>query len=134
MTKLEQARERFRNDRYATQATGIVIEAVDKNYAKVSLKIEDRHLNANDLLMGGVPMVMSDFCFAVASNFENTPTVTLSCSTSFMAGARGNTLFAEAHCLKDGRTTCFYEVSITDDLGTDIARVSITGHKLPVKE
>ncbi|MBQ9504049.1 MAG: PaaI family thioesterase [Lachnospiraceae bacterium] len=130
MTKLERAREIFQNDRYATQATGIVIEEVDKNYARVSLKIEDRHLNANNLLMGGVPMVMSDFCFAVASNFENTPTVTLSCTTSFMAGLKGDTLFAEARCLKDGRSTCFYEVSITDDLGTDIAKVSITGHKM----
>lgn len=129
MTKLERAREIFQNDRYATQATGIVIEAVDKNYAKVSLKVEDRHLNANNFLMGGVPMVMSDFCFAVASNFENTPTVTVSCTTSFMSGLKGDTLYAEANCLKDGRNICFYEVLITDNLNTRIAKVSITGHK-----
>lgn len=130
MTKLERAREIFSKDRYAVNATGIVIEAVDKNYARVSLKIEDRHLNANDSLMGGVPMVMSDFCFAVASNFENTPTVTLSCNVSFMSALKGDTLYAEANCLKDGKSTCFYEVIITDNLGTDIARLNITGHKM----
>ncbi len=130
MDKLERAREFFRNDRYATDATGLVIEEVDKNYSLISLHIEDRHLNANNLLMGGVLLAMSDFCFAVASNFENTPTVTLSANAQFLSQAKGTDLYARAHCIKDGRTTCFYEIDIEDNLKTLVAKVDITGHKL----
>lgn len=38
MTDLEKAREFFKDDRYATEATGIVIEEVEEHYAKCSLK------------------------------------------------------------------------------------------------
>ena len=46
MTKLEKARDFFANDKYATEATGIVIEEVSEKYAKCSLKLNDIHKNA----------------------------------------------------------------------------------------
>jgi len=36
-------------------------------------------------------------------------------------------LYAEAKLIKDGRTNCFYDVFVYDDLGKDIAVVSFTG-------
>jgi hypothetical protein len=33
-------------------------------------------------------------------------------------------------CRKDGRTSCVYQVNITDDLGRDIAQAVVTGFKL----
>ena len=37
---------------------------------------------------------------------------------------------AEAVCLKDGRTTAYYEIRIKDELGNTAAVVSTTGYKL----
>ena len=42
----ESAREFFKNDRYATDATGIEIMEARENYAKVCLKTEEKHQNA----------------------------------------------------------------------------------------
>ena len=33
-------------------------------------------------------------------------------------------------CIKDGRQTCFYEVNVVDELGTEIARVTVEGYKI----
>ena len=45
MNYLERAREFFRNDHYATDATGIVIEKACDGYSEISLKIDKRHQN-----------------------------------------------------------------------------------------
>ena len=42
-------------------------------------------------------------------------------------GARGP---QAANVVKDGRKTCFYEVQVTDDLGTRIAAVAVSGYKI----
>ena len=70
MSDLQRAREFFQNDKYATKATGIVIEHVEENYAKCSLKIGDDHKNALGNVMGGVCFTLADFVFAVATNFD----------------------------------------------------------------
>ena len=40
---LEEAREFFAQDRYATKATGIVIDEIGDRYSKVSLQLQDHH-------------------------------------------------------------------------------------------
>ncbi len=129
---LERAREIFKEDRYAVTVTGIEIDEVSPGHSKVSLKLDGRHKNAAGALMGAVPYTMADFAFAVATNIKEMNTVTLSSSIVYMNPCRGNTLFAEARCLKDGKKTCFYEVLITDDTGAVIARVQTTGFKTGV--
>lgn len=128
MTDLERAREFFKNDRYATDATGIVIEEVGENYAKCSLTLDERHLNATGHPMGGVMYTLADFVFAVSTNFgKETVTVTTVSQICYLGAARGKVLYGESRLLKDGRTTCFYEVTITDELGTKVAVVTTTG-------
>ena len=43
---------------------------------------------------------------------------------------RGNKLTAKAACRKDGKTSCVYQVDVTDDLGRDVAQAVVTGFKL----
>ena len=130
MTDLERAREFFGNDRYATDATGIVITEVGEHFARVELDLEERHYNAIDAVMGGVYFTMCDFAFAIASNFDSVPCVTLGTQAIFMNKNKSAHLICEARCIKDGRQTCFYEVNVTDNLGTEIARVTVEGYKL----
>ena len=80
MRTLEEVREFFKNDVYASGTTGIEIEDARPGYAKVTLKIDERHINAVDRVMGAVYYTMADFAFAVATNYEydKSATVTLS--------------------------------------------------------
>ena len=127
MGNLEQAKELFKNDIFATQQTGIEILAAEEGYAKCSLRIEDRHKNAAGQVMGGVFFTMADFAFAIAANFKQPLTVTQTAQIVFLSSAKGSTLYAETEKIRSGRKTCFYKILISDDTGEDIAYVTVTG-------
>ena len=128
MTKLEEARQIFAADKYATDASGIVIEEVGENYAKCSMKLTDIHRNAFGGVMGGAIYTLADFTFAVASNFDKEKlTASLVGNATFLAMSRGSVLYGESKLIKDGRQNCFYDIRVYDDLGKDIATVSFTG-------
>ncbi|MBP5384741.1 MAG: PaaI family thioesterase [Lachnospiraceae bacterium] len=128
MDKLEQAREMFAKDRFATEQTGAVVEEVAPNHAKCSMKITDQHRNAYGSVMGGAIYTLADFAFAVASNFDHEKAcVSINGNAVFLSASRGSVLYAEADLLKDGKNNCFYEVNVYDDLDRLIAVVSFTG-------
>lgn len=133
MRDLEEARNYFKDDRFATEASGIIIEAVDDGYAKCSMKIEDRHRNAVNQVMGGAIYTLADFVFAVATNTKDHWTVTTVSQISYIGTVKGDTLYGESRCIKDGRRTCFYEIEIKDDLDNLIAVVSTSGSHLEKK-
>ncbi|MCR5487525.1 MAG: PaaI family thioesterase [Lachnospiraceae bacterium] len=134
MSRLEEAREIFSKDLYATKLSGIRIEEVGENSAVCSMPLTKEHRNAYGGIMGGAIYTLADFAFAVASNFgRESLTVSLVGQASFLSMSHGSMLTAKARLIKDGRTNCFYEVEVTDDLGKDIALVSFTGSHLPKK-
>lgn len=127
MNNTEKAREIFGNDVYASQLTGIEILEAEAGYAKCALKIENKHKNALGQVMGGVFFVMADFAFAIASNFEQPPTVTQTSQIVYLSPVKGNTLYATTEKIRSGRSTCFYKISITDDTGALCAYVTTSG-------
>ena len=133
MKSLEQLREFFSHDRYATETTGIeILEAAD-GYAKVGLEVREGHMNAGNRVMGAVYYTMADFAFAVASNPDagDAPiTFTLSSQINFLTAAKGRYLTAEARAVRKGRCTSFYAAEIRDELGTLIATVSSNGFRM----
>ena len=130
MNYLERAREFFSNDHYATDATGIVIEKACDGYSEISLKIDTRHQNGIGQVMGAVYSTLVDFSFAIASNFDRPMTVTLQSSITFMNACRGDILFASCRRANEGGHTCFYDVHVTDNVGTQIVQATVTGYKL----
>ncbi len=131
MSRLEEAREMFSKDLYATKLSGITIEEVGENYAKCAMKLTEDHKNAYGGIMGGAIYTLADLAFAVASNFDKpASTVSLVGTATFLSMTRGSILYAEASLIKDGKTNCFYDVRVYDDLGRDIAVVSFTGAHL----
>lgn len=133
MKTIEEIRNFFAEDIYATETTGIeILEAAD-GYAKVGLQLDRRHMNAANRVMGAVFYTMADFAFAVACNSDTTDgplTVTLSSQINFLSGVRGTRLYAEARVLKEGRRTSFYSIEIRDDLNTLVATVSSNGYRI----
>lgn len=132
MRTLEEVKAFFQNDVYATGTTGIEIVDARPGYAKVALEVDERHMNAGNRVMGAVYYTMADFAFAVANNYEMEEgmTVTLSSQINFLGAARGRILTAEARVIKEGRSTTFYSVEVTDELGTQIATVSSNGFRI----
>ena len=129
MTDIEKAREFFGKDKYATVASGIQIDEIGEHYSKCSMKITDNHKNAYGGVMGGAIFTLADFAFAVASNFNAPQTVSVTSQINFIGMAKGQCLIAESKVIKDGRTTCLYDVFITDELGTKVAYVTVNGMK-----
>ncbi len=127
MSNIDEAKEFFSNDLYASQTTGIEIIAAEPGYAKCSLKIEDRHKNALGQVMGGVFFVMADYAFAIASNFKQPSTVTQTSQIVYLSAVKGTTLYAETEKIRSGRKTCFYKISIYDDTGALNAYVTTSG-------
>ena len=77
--------------------------------------------------MGGAIFTLADLTFAVAANFGGRMTVSISSNISFVGPAKGDVLTSTARCIKSGRSACFYEVEVVDDLGNKVAIVTFTG-------
>ncbi len=128
MPTLEEIRQRFADDRYATETTGIEIREAEPGRAVCAMEIQPRHLNANHVPQGGAVFTLGDFAFAIAANgHSETISVSRQVSITFLAPAKGKVLIAEASCLKAGRRTCLYQVNITDELGTYVAHLAVNG-------
>ena len=127
MTDINEIRQFFENDRYATE-NGMVIDSVGDKTAICSLTVDKRHMNAVGNVMGGVYFTLADFTFAVATNHDEPGIVSLSSTITFNAIARGEKIICEAKQIKWGKTTCVYEMSLTDEKGNLLATVLTTGY------
>lgn len=125
---LEDVRKLFENDRFATE-NGAVIDEIGNLYAKCSLKLTAGHRNALGAVMGGASFTLADFAFAVAANWQNPGVVSLSSNITYLGTAKGESLIAEARCVKNGRATSYYRIDVADDLGNLVAAVTTTGYR-----
>ena len=130
MDYLEWARYTFKDDIFATEAAGIVIDEAREDYSRCSMEIKPKHLNARNTVMGGAIFTLADLAFAVAANSGKPLTVTLNSQISFLGVAKGKKLIAEAKAVKSGKMTCVFTVDITDELGTKVAFADITGMRM----
>lgn len=128
MDTLAECREFFKNDKFA-QLMGAQIEEVGEHYAKCSIKLDERHKNAVGGIMGGVYFTLADFTFAVAANSKKEGVVSLDASISYLGVVKGEMLIAQANCIKNGRTTNYYEIRLTDEKDNMVAVVHMTGFR-----
>ena len=129
LNRLNEVREIFKNDKFATE-NGAIIEEIGENSATCTLIITPTHRNAMGAVMGGVYFTLADFAFAVASNHEKMGCVSLRSDISFLGSAKGEKLIAKAKCIKNGKSTVYYQIDVTDNLGSLIAVVTTTGYNV----
>lgn len=129
LSYLDEVREFFNGDRFATEAAGMEIVDARPDYAKVRMAVQPRHMNAAGYVMGGAIFTMADFAFAIASNMGQKPTVSLSSSIEYVSSTRGPVLFAETECVKQGRAVCFFRINITDGSDRVVAVVETSGYR-----
>ena len=125
----EQAREYFAGDRFAA-VNGMHIEALADGECICSMDIRPDHRNALGGIMGGVIYTLADFAFAAAANQDHSPTVALEAKVNYLTASKGEHLTARAKCIKSGKSTSVFEVTVTDEMGKDVALMLVTGYKL----
>ena len=125
-TPLEEVRDFFSHDLFATQACGCHIVEASHGHAVTQLDIQPVHRNAMGGVMGGAIFTLADYALAVACNIGENPTVSVSNSIEFLSAAKGERLIATCDVDKSGRSLGFYTIDVTDELGTKVARMTAT--------
>jgi len=123
---IEEVRALFANDRFATEACGCRVVEASRGHAVCAFDIADTHRNAQGSIMGGAIFTLADFALAIACNIGEKPTVAVNNSIEFLSASRGSRLIATCDVDKSGRNLGFYTVSVTDDLGTPVAKMTAT--------
>ena len=126
---IEEAREHFKNDRFATNA-GMVIDEMGEDYSVCSVTLNDDHKNAYGGVMGGAIFTLADLAFAVCANQIHSLSVAQQVSINYLSAPKGDKLIARAKCIKNGKTTAVLKVDVTDDTGRDVALFVGTAFKL----
>ena len=129
MKTLEELKEYFEGDRYAIE-NGAEILSVTEGGAVCTMTLSSHHRNARGAVMGGAIFTLADFTFAVAANAAGFPTVTLTSEIHYLTAAKGDRLYAEARCIRDGRSACHYRVTVTDEEKREVAELLVSGFKL----
>jgi len=117
----EKARKLFAGDRFAALA-GIEIIEAKEGYCRASMKIEEKHLNAANVVQGGAIFTLADLAFGVASNSHGQLALAINVNISFLQGNFGGTLYATATEIGEPKRLGAYDVIVTDDDNAIIAR------------
>jgi len=107
----------------------ILTEALGEGTARLSLPVEPHMKNSLGTAHGGVIMSLLDVALCTAARTlhpESVGVVTIDLSTSFIGGATGTRLFAEARVLRDGRSMSFVEAEARNDDGSLVAKAIAT--------
>lgn len=135
MGTLEDVRAFFERATFAGSGSmGIAIDKADEEHAVVSVKADERHMNALGFVHGGVLFTLADVTSAAMIRARGGTAVTMSSDMHFTHPAkRGQTVTAVARARHDGMRICVFDVEITAD-GTPCAFATMTFHKIHGKK
>jgi len=109
------------NDRFASYV-GIKLLEVKPGYAVAKLKIQNKHLNAANIVQGGVTFTLADFAFAAASNSHGQLSLGISAYITYYKPPRGKELIAKANEIHRNGKMSTYHVDVFDENMETIAR------------
>lgn len=110
---------------------GMTLEEVAEDRARLGLPFADHNVTIGDTVHGGAIVSLIDAAAAAAAWAtdrlpDNLRGSTVSLTVNFLAGARGQSLRADARVLRRGSSICFLEVDVSTDAGTSVARGLVT--------
>ena len=128
----------FANDVASRDTMGMQLLECKSGYARISMEIEEKHLNGHRICHGGFIFTLADSTFAFACNSHNKVTVAASCSIEFLKpGQLGDVLTCEGvEQTLNGRHG-IYDMKVTNQESEVIAMfrgksTQIQGAVLPV--
>lgn len=115
------ARKIFARDRYAN-LTGVEIVEAGSGFCRARMKIEDKHLNAANVVQGGAIFTLADLAFAVASNSHGQVAFSVNAHISYLQSVSSGTLYAVASEVGAPRKLGVYDVIVSDDQDRVVAK------------
>ena len=113
----------FERDRFAAFVGAKLVE-VKPGYAKAMLEISDKHLNAADIVQGGVTFTLADLAFAAASNSHGQVSLGVNANISYFRPPKGKILVAEAKEISITNKLANYNIDVFDENREHIARLT----------
>jgi uncharacterized protein (TIGR00369 family) len=107
----------------------ILTESLGEGTARLSMPIEAHLVNSLGTAHGGVIMSLLDVALCTAARTlhpESIGVITIDLSTSFIGGATGKKLYAEARVMRDGRSMSFVEAEAKNEDGSLVAKAIAT--------
>jgi uncharacterized protein (TIGR00369 family) len=126
--KVEHAREYQKKIPFVAHLK-ILTEALGEGTARLSMPVDAHLKNSLGTAHGGVIMSLLDVALCTAARTlhpESVGVITIDLSTSFIGGATGAKLYADARVLKDGRSMSFVEAEAKNDDGSLVAKAIAT--------
>ena len=124
--KYQRLIRQFEQSPYANSMGMRIVELSD-GYAKVTMTVQESHLNFAGLLHGGVTMSLADEAFACATNTLDGLYVAVQFNINLFGTAKpGQQLTAECRVVHAGRSIGISEMSVTDSSGRLIAKATGT--------
>ena len=115
------AKKLFSGDKYA-ELTGVEIIEAGEGYCKARLVIEDKHLNAANVVQGGAIFTLADLAFGVAANSRGQLALAINVNITYLYGKSTGTLYATATEVTIPNRIGAYDVLITDEEDEVVAR------------
>ena len=117
----EIARAIWREDE-ASKWLGMQLEEVRPGYARLSMPVTARMVNAQKLCHGGLIVALADSSFGFAANTHNQRAVAASCAIEFLRpAAMHDRLVAEASEVARAGRSGVYDVRVTNQEGELVA-------------
>jgi acyl-CoA thioesterase len=105
-----------------SQWLGITVLQVKEGYAKIRMTLREEMLNGFGVIHGGITFSLADSAFAFACNSRNNLSMALDTSITFTKSTKpGDILTAEAQEVHNGRSTGLYLITVTNQLGGQVA-------------
>ncbi len=106
---------------------GFEYERVGPTKMRVTLPVRSLHVNSAGVIHGGIISSLVDVAMSnllEASDQGVQKAVTIDLHTTFIQGARGAKLVAEANVVKEGRTLLYADCRVMDEEGQIVARAT----------
>jgi uncharacterized protein (TIGR00369 family) len=112
---------------YAT--LGFRFDEVSAGRARLRMDVDQRHLNADGIVHGGLLPALADAAMGSAARTlhgERAQLLTVESSLRYLRAVEGGRITAEARVVKAGRRVAFMEVDVADSGGELVARGGAT--------
>ncbi|MDR3061419.1 MAG: PaaI family thioesterase [Dysgonamonadaceae bacterium] len=124
-------KEFFKNDRYAV-LSGIELVEVNPGKALAKMIVEEKHLNAGNVVQGGAIFTLADLAFAAAVNAYGNLAFSIETSIRYFQSVKSGILYAEARVLYLHRKLATCEVTVTNQDKELIALFTATAYRKDV--
>ena len=115
----------------ASQALGMMLDAIRPGFARMRMRVRDDMLNGHGTCHGGYIFMLADSAFAFACNSHNLNTVGAGCTIDYLAPGRAcDVLVAEAVEQALAGKTGVYDFVVTDQDGRRIALFRGKSHRV----